>query len=60
MCSKPTHVSLQHFDSTGFCSQVVDLASRLSKKMHQLFSVVHNDIPTKVSWFRLCAAAIAT
>merc|ERR1719272_250933 len=33
--------------------EVVDLASRLSKKMHQLFSVVHNDIPTKVSWFRL-------
>ena len=33
--------------------EVQDLASKLSSKMHQLFSVVHNGIPTKVSWFRL-------
>ena len=29
------------------------MAGLLSDKMHQLFSVVHNGIPTKVSWFRL-------
>ena len=33
--------------------EVQHLASKLSSKMHQLFSVVHNGIPTKVSWFRL-------
>ena len=33
--------------------QVVWLASVLHEKMHQLFSVVNNGVPTKVSWFRL-------
>ena len=33
--------------------QVVWLASVLHAKMHQLFSVVNNGVPTKVSWFRL-------
>ena len=36
------------------------LAVRLQNKMNQLFSVVHNGVPAKVSWFRLCAAAAAT
>ena len=40
--------------------QVRDLATKLSNKTHQLFSVVHNGVPAKVSWFRLCAAAAAT
>ena len=33
--------------------QVKWLACTLYTKMHQLFSVVNNGIPTKVSWFRL-------
>ena len=33
--------------------EVQHLASKLSTKMHELFSTVHNGIPSKVSWFRL-------
>ena len=29
------------------------MAGLLSDKMHELFSTVHNGIPSKVSWFRL-------
>ena len=36
------------------------LASQLQLKMNQMYSVIHNGIPTKVSWYRLCAAATAT
>ena len=36
------------------------LAAQLQHKMNQLYSVVHNGVPTKVSWYRLCAAANAT
>ena len=35
------------------CGQVRALAAQLHDKMHQLFSVVNNGVPTKVSWFRL-------
>ena len=29
------------------------LSERLNQKMHELFSVIHNGVPTRVSWFRL-------
>ena len=32
---------------SGFRLQVQDLATRLTNKAHQLFSVVHNDVPAK-------------
>ena len=34
-------------------AEVRELALLLHDKMHQLFSVVNNGVPTKVSWFRL-------
>ena len=36
------------------------LASQLQLKMNEMYSVVHNGVATKVSWYRLCAAATAT
>ena len=33
--------------------EVQHLASKLSTKMHELFSTTYNGIPSKVSWFRL-------
>ena len=59
----PKHVpalcvpSLQPCQPAGLRLQVRALAEMLSDTMHQLFSVVHNGVPAKVSWFRLCAAA---
>ena len=55
LCSKPhaCQPSLQRIHPADLCLQVKALAGLLSDKMHQLFSVVHNGIPTKVSWFRL-------
>ena len=49
--------SLQPCQPAGLRLQVRALAEMLSDTMHQLFSVVHNGVPAKVSWFRLCAAA---
>ena len=36
------------------------LAHQLQLKMNELYSVIHNGIRSKVSWYRLCAAATAT
>ena len=40
--------------------EVKALAETLTAKMHRLFSVVNNGIPTKVSWFRLFKHMVRT